>query len=95
MAKKYIDFQQRITSAKMKTLVWDVMTAGMYPILLGQVRWYSQWRKYCFYPVGNSIYDDNCLTDIAKFCTDETSKHRVTNSKEKAEVQLSDDAYTT
>lgn len=31
---------------------------------LGQIRWFSPWRRYCFYPYPNSIYDAKCMGEL-------------------------------
>jgi len=35
--------------------------------LLGEIKWYSAWRQYCFYPLGNSIWNIDCLADVQDF----------------------------
>jgi hypothetical protein len=42
--------------------------------LLGFVKWYPMWRKYCFVPL-NCILDDGCLVEIAEFLKERTKKH--------------------
>ena len=32
--------------------------------LLGSIKWYYNWRKFVFMPMGNSVWDDKCLADI-------------------------------
>jgi hypothetical protein len=43
---------------------------------LGMVSWYGPWRKYCFFPMGNTVYEQVCLREIADFCESETKLHR-------------------
>lgn len=43
--------------------------------LLGYVKWWGNWRKYCFFPL-NSLFDDNCLIEIATFCKEATTVHK-------------------
>jgi len=31
---------------------------------IGEIKWYSPWRKFCFYPDTNTVWDNKCLTDI-------------------------------
>jgi hypothetical protein len=31
---------------------------------LGEIRWYSPWRRYVFYPNRDTLYDAKCLIDI-------------------------------
>lgn len=42
--------------------------------LLGYVKWFSHWRKYCFYPL-NSLFDDQCLEEVAQFMWEATDAH--------------------
>lgn len=43
---------------------------------LGEIKWYSSWRKYCFFPFPTTIFEEDCLRDIAEFCESETRKRR-------------------
>ena len=61
---KWIKFQQ--AGDTRKTKVWDVVTKDG-QTLLGQIRWYPSWRKYSFFPFGNTIYENICLRNIAQF----------------------------
>lgn len=36
-------------------------------IELGEIKWNGKWRKYCFYPYDETLYDTQCLMDIALF----------------------------
>ena len=33
---------------------------------LGQIRWFSHWRKYSFFPNASTIFEQQCLRDIAQ-----------------------------
>ena len=39
---------------------------------LGIVRWYTYWRRYCFFPSEGTIFDAACLREIATFCDEQT-----------------------
>ena len=43
---------------------------------IGMVKWYGPWRKYCFFPMPETVYEQVCLRDIARFCETETLKHQ-------------------
>jgi hypothetical protein len=43
--------------------------------LLGYVKWFNQWRKYCFFSV-EAIFDAKCLEDIRTFLEIATDYHR-------------------
>lgn len=57
-------------------------------VLLGNISWHSQWRRYWFVPIGSTVgFDAGCLVDIGDFLIDETDKHwqggMLTEKKEK------------
>ncbi len=56
------------------TKTWEVTTKKDIP--LGHIRWYSPWRKYCFFPLGGTVYAASCLRDIADFIKLEMGKRR-------------------
>jgi hypothetical protein len=31
---------------------------------LGEIRWFSKWRQYCFYPYDETIWNVDCLGSI-------------------------------
>jgi len=44
--------------------------------LLGVVCWYGGWRCYAFYPHLDTVFEKQCLRDIAGFCEAQTKAHR-------------------
>lgn len=72
---KWIEFALVPPGLKAKTHVWLVWTKDG-AITLGRVRWFSRWRQYCFQPEPHTVFERQCLRDIATFCEDETKKHR-------------------
>ena len=34
---------------------------------LGEVRWNGAWRKYCFYPAIDTLWDTSCLKVVVDF----------------------------
>ena len=44
--------------------------------LLGQVRWYAPWRKYCFYPTQGTIFEQVCMRDLSDFIETKTKEHK-------------------
>jgi hypothetical protein len=58
----------------LKTRRWAVLTQEGAP--LGAVRWFSRWRCYAFYPEPGTIYERQCLRDLADFCEEQTQMHR-------------------
>jgi len=60
--KTFIKFEQHPDHPARKTNIWDVKTNDGFP--LGNIRWYSPWRRYVFNPVPNTVFDSGCLTAI-------------------------------
>lgn len=34
---------------------------------IGLIKWYGAWRKYCFFPNADTIWDNKCLSSINSF----------------------------
>jgi hypothetical protein len=34
---------------------------------IGRIAWFSNWRKYTFWPECNTIYDTKCLLEVIQF----------------------------
>lgn len=49
-----------------KTRIYDVF-AKEGSILLGKVKWFPSWRKYSFFPEAGTVFEQDCLNDIASF----------------------------
>lgn len=64
----------------------DAWTVGTRPkgAILGKVLWYSRWRKFAFYPVQGSGFDEDCLREIATFCEDQTKARKAMTKKRAA-----------
>jgi hypothetical protein len=58
-------FRARLTKS------WDVVNWDSQHDL-GEVKWYAQWRRYCFFPDQGTIYDGSCLLAISEFCHNQT-----------------------
>ena len=56
------------------TKIWEVNTKKDIP--LGHIKWYSPWRKYCFFPIAGTVYASSCLDDIAQFIWQEMKERR-------------------
>lgn len=78
----YGDFLAFIPGAnKPKTETWFVL--NKYDnIHLGWIGWFSRWRKYAFSPKPNTVYEEDCLRDIAEFCVLMTKQHKNMRRKE-------------
>lgn len=73
--KEYIRSSYIGKSKSGYTSVWALTTING-KTELGLVKWYFQWRCYCFFPEPNTLFDRQCLRDIAEFCEEKTLEHR-------------------
>ena len=48
-----------------KTQIWHV--ASIKGIFLGEIKWFSRWRCYAFFPQKETIFNSVCLNDIRNF----------------------------
>ncbi len=76
MEVKYIDFVFDRKSKSGKTKIWDVITYEN--DWLGEIKWFSRWRRYAFHPLGHTVYEQDCLRKIADFCEEQTTNLRKT-----------------
>jgi hypothetical protein len=37
---------------------------------IGYIKWYSNWRQYCFFPYGDTIWNTDCLEEINNLIKD-------------------------
>lgn len=59
-----------------KTKTWAIQNYAR--VFLGHVKWHSPWRKYVWYPAEDTIFDPECLEDIAERLRSETDKQKET-----------------
>lgn len=62
---KWIDFMDVSSQAK-KTKTFLVINRES-KTQIGEVKWYGAWRQYSFFPNPKTVYERQCLLDIAKF----------------------------
>jgi hypothetical protein len=72
---KWVKFTDERPSMSGKTKGWHVRTIGG-GVLLGYVFWRAPWRKYVFAPIADTIYEQDCLRDIAEFIETQTKEHK-------------------
>jgi len=73
--KACVSFRLNDRSPKRRTATWEVW-ALQSAAHVGQVRWFSQRRRYCFFPSSGIVCDPDCLRSVAQFLEDETAAHR-------------------
>jgi hypothetical protein len=73
---KWISFDLQARKLKAKTDVWHVWSIKDPPAHLGLVKWFGAWRGYGFFPEAMTVFEPDCLRDLAAFVESETVKHR-------------------
>jgi hypothetical protein len=73
--KAACSFWRNDRSPKRKTDVWEVWRLCD-AAHVGQIRWYSRWRRYCFFPTAGTMFDADHLGSISQFLDEETAAHR-------------------
>jgi len=72
----YFEFQEMSKSGKTERYTVRSKQGNLY---IGEVRWNAPWRKYAFFPYNDTLYEQDCLRDIAKLL-DELMQERKQNS---------------
>jgi hypothetical protein len=76
--RDFVQFEFDSSSPSGKTSVWKVINRsfeGSTGVYLGVVKWYGAWRCYAFFPTRDTLFESKCLTQIAKFCKEQTDLH--------------------
>lgn len=85
---KWIEFREvPRPDYKGNTKLWHVVPKEGVGYL-GEVRWYGPWRQYAFYPNIQTVYERQCLRDIANFCEERTIDHRRAKPPAPAELNV-------
>lgn len=76
-ADDYIYFEDCAVPDVRKTRIVNVINRRS-KFVLGQIKWFGQWRQYCFAPTphGSVIFNDDCLKRVAAECSAMTTAHR-------------------
>ena len=52
---------------KPKTKVFAIVGKSDFEQRLGVIKWYGPWRKYCFFPDEETVWDVNCMAEVMVF----------------------------
>ena len=69
----HLAFEECPPLPKRATRLWTVRGGA---IKLGTVKWYAPWRRYCFFPNAQCVFEQDCLRELAKFVEDQTRDHK-------------------
>jgi hypothetical protein len=72
---KYLKFKHERRLPKTST--WMVQaTEDENGFLLGIIKWHGPWRKYCFFPEGNTLFCPDCLNEVINFINEQMQLHK-------------------
>jgi len=74
--KEYKWITIKKASKKGKTFVYDVYSDS--GDIIGHVKWYVPWRKYCFFPLEYSatVFEQVCLMDLSNYLAQLNIDHK-------------------
>jgi len=79
---KWIDIVPALPNKK--TNVWHVNSKDSTRWFnLGVIKWFGRWRKYCFFPSLDTVFEEDCLRDISEFIERATKEHKQKNKEPK------------
>jgi hypothetical protein len=62
-----------------KTKVIDIVNIHHHEVI-GEIKWFSRWRQYCFFPIAETVWNPKCLFDVQlviKQLMDERKKNEI------------------
>jgi hypothetical protein len=71
---RWIRFTELKLEDKRVTKKWSVTSLDGFN--LGYIQWYAPWRQYAFMPLASTVFERQCLRDIADFCYHKSREHR-------------------
>jgi hypothetical protein len=72
---KWIRFEHYPPKSGHTTSIWIVMTKES-DVTLGIIKWLPRWRKYAFFPANDTVYEPDCLRDLADFIKERMEERR-------------------
>jgi hypothetical protein len=81
----YVNFKLAIPDPKSKKITKDWIVTSVSGTTLGQVSWWTAWRRYVYLSAPDMLYDANCLWDIADFCARMTKEQKEDQAKRRDE----------
>jgi len=71
---EWLEFREK--ARKPKTKVYSVIAKGSGDEL-GEIKWYPNWRHYCFFPTVEfeTVLSDRCLMAISQFVSKLNEEH--------------------
>lgn len=77
----FLCFEEMLGMSK-KTKTWLVHSKQT-RAMLGTVKWFASWRRYCFMPACQTTFDAKCLEEIEMFLNEKMAEHCADREKAK------------
>lgn len=77
----YSEFFTVIETCQTKTHTYHIISKNSEDII-GTIKWNGAWRKYCFFPNNDTVWDIKCLTTITQLIQDITEQYKNSKNKE-------------
>lgn len=58
---KYLAFAVAPTKGKTKVIL---IINRHHEEVIGEIKWFSRWRQYCFFPYNDTIWNTTCIMDV-------------------------------
>jgi hypothetical protein len=81
---KWIEFVD-VTPGASKTMRFMVINKQNHNAL-GEIKWYSAFRKYSFFPLYDTVYESQCLSDITRFLNQLMEERKLQNFTHEKEI---------
>lgn len=52
-----------------KTKVINIINIHHHEVI-GEIKWFTKWRQYCFFPYNQTIWNKTCMEDVYKVIHD-------------------------
>lgn len=86
----YLEVREVPRDVKRITRRWEIFNKQR-TIYLGEVAWWSAWRRYTFQPAPNTLFDSNCLGEIACFIDERMEERKHERNKADAPTEAASD----
>lgn len=72
LISKHLDFRVSQYDWEKRETKYYLVYSRFDVVCLGEIKWYSRWRQYCFFPSAKeeTVWSSDCLQELANFIND-------------------------
>ena len=70
---KYFSFEKAYVKSNESPYWFCTSKSSNYP--LGVVKWFPDWKQFCFFPEEETVFSTGCLNDVVDFVTQLNELH--------------------